>query len=198
MKKSTEETIILAGLAAVGGYALMKYVAEPALETVKSQLRMIPIIGAALGGPGANASTSSRFAVSILDPMPNTSWGIAFQHSAKVAISSQNNSALKVFCGMSIERPNGTIQDFPVQEMTFNSGETKEISWPVSGHYKIFNLPIQWNFGMPVITFPDMNFPPGLYRIRISVWRIFPTPQTATEEDRIGDSDWISFSFGVI
>jgi len=199
MKKDTRDTLLILGAAGIAGTYVLYKVAQPAYESFKSSLRAIPIIGQALGGAGSQPSSGDKFLVQVLDPIPGLTWGVAIRHDAKVRITNPSAStAFQVYCGMSIQTPSGAVKDFPLQVMTFNASETKEISWPVSGAYQIGTIPLNFNFGLPVLTLPDINYPLGAYQIRFSVWRTLPIQGITPETDRIGDSNWINFNYGVI
>jgi hypothetical protein len=192
MKKSTSDTLwIIVGIG-IGGAYLLKTTIPPIYEGLKSTIRDIPVVGGFLGGPGKTpAQGEVTFSIQITNPISGSTWSMLVPNAIKATITNPANIAYDAYIGLSFTMPNGTIKDIPAQRMTFNTLEIKQISWPVN-KYNLLQLGI-----IPLIT-PDLGYPPGAYSMRMSAWRIPPTPQTATEADRIGDTGWIPFNFAVI
>jgi hypothetical protein len=195
MKKN--DKYALGAIVVLGGAYLTYKYANSIYNSALSQARSIPIIGGLIGGTGKIIQNGSniKIGVNVLDPLPGTVYSSLVAKQIRASFSNNYSDALKVYAEMSVKnKSTGVIRDYPVRELTINPYSTAQESW-----YTTNPLGFEIGFLPQIFLANPLDLAAaGDYYVRVSAWNISPTPQTATEANRIGDSDWIPFSVHVI
>ena len=127
---------------------------------------------------GEEPNIGERYEVTITDPSEGEDWSLLRPHTIDVYVANPYATIKRIYYGMSITRPDGTVDDMQVRYFALNPGESKHTIYQIGA-----------------IAYKER----GTYTIRASAWDVFPSGTCEVEETchRLGD-DMVNFTFSYL